>query len=437
MDAPLKPLSSQTANSFEPVERANRVAILDVLRGFALCGILLANILSFTGYFYLPEEQQASLPFASTDPIVAWFIHFFIEGKFYSIFSLLFGMGFALQLTRAGEKGAVFWRYFLRRLAILFLIGLAHLLLLWTGDILVAYALTGCVLLLWKDKSNKILLGWALVLLLLPVVQYGVVLALGGKLHPGTPFSIAGAVVSSYLRIDEAGGSQTLLEGGYRSMLKANATGAFYRFSDLLYSGRFFNILAMFLLGFYAGRQQLFRNPEAHRSLLWRLTVWGAGIGIPANLVLAWLMERGSDYPPSLLGLAQYVVYALGVAPLSLCYVALLALSWQGRPHLLAPLGRMALTNYLVQTLLCVLLFNGIGLRGDTGPTVALAIVVIILLLQMVYSKWWLRYFRFGPVEWLWRTLTYGKLQSMLHHTPNKTALVKNTLHPKSVDAEK
>jgi uncharacterized protein len=204
-------------------------------------------------------------------------------------------------------------------------------------------------------------------------------------------------------------------------MIKANAVGTFYRFSDLLYSGRFYNILAMFLLGFYAGRKQLFQNIEAYQPLLRKLVLWGAVIGIPANIALAWLMDLGSDYPPSLRGLYASVVYAIGVVPLSLCFAALMALawqrsSWQGWLLLFAPVGRMALTNYLSQSIFCVLLFNGVGLdlKGQVGPMPGLGIVALILLFQIGFSHWWLRRFKFGPVEWLWRSMTYGKLQPIL-----------------------
>ncbi|MDO1449473.1 DUF418 domain-containing protein [Rhodocytophaga aerolata] len=404
--------------SLKPLGSSNRIEILDALRGFAICGILLVNLPFLMGYYYLTDQQQAAMPFAEADKVVLLLIHFFVEGKFYSLFSLLFGIGFAVQLVRAGEKKSDFLPYYIRRLFILFLIGLAHLLLLWTGDILAAYAITGFVLLLFRNKSNQTLLLWAVVLLILPVIQYALVLTVDGKVQPGMAFAIAASVIKQKLGLTGTRLSQ--LQGDYLSMIQSNLVSACYRFEHLLYTGRFFKILAMFLLGFYAGRKKLFSSPETHRPLINTLITGGLLLGVPANLVLTWLMELGGDTPPSMLGLVQSLVYMLGVVPLSLCYVALFTLAWQkekwqGRLRFLVPVGKMALSNYLLQSVICVGVFNGIGLGllGEVGPFIGLGIAAAILVFQLVLSHWWLRHFQFGPVEWLWRCLTYGKFLSI------------------------
>jgi uncharacterized protein len=300
------------------------------------------------------------------------------------------------------------------------LIGLVHLFLLWTGDILASYAACGFILLLFRRVSERTLLTWAAVLLLLPVLQYAAVMLAGGTLHPGTPFEIAGMHIRQRLGLFEAGTRMDAMQGGYALWLKSNVAGAFFRYSNLFYSGRFFKVLAMFLLGFYVGRTQIVQHLGAHRPLLSRLLTVGLVLGIPGNLALAWLMERGDDSPASGLGLTQAVVYALGVVPLSLAYASAFALAWQKpawqkRLQVFSPLGKMALTNYLLQTVLSLLLFNGfgLGLAGRVGPFVGVGLIMLVLVFEWMFSRWWLSRYQFGPVEWLWRSLTYGKLQRL------------------------
>jgi uncharacterized protein len=174
----------------------------------------------------------------------------------------------------------------------------------------------------------------------------------------------------------------------------------------------------MFLIGFYVGRKQLLKNPELHRPLFKSLIIWGLVFGLPANVALVWFMHQGSDTPPSFFGLAQSIAYMLGVVPLSLCYTALFTLAWQkpdwqNRLRIFVPVGKMALTNYLMQSSICMLLFNGVGLGliGNFGPFIGLGIAAVILLFQFLFSHWWLSRFYFGPVEWLWRSLSYRKIQ--------------------------
>lgn len=158
----------------KPTPPNERHAILDVLRGFALCGVMIANMATHSGYWFLTEESQAALPLSEAGDILLWFVHFITDGKFYSIFSLLFGIGFGLQLQRAMDRVDKFGGLFSRRLAILFLFGLLHAILFYVGDILTVYALLGFVLLFFRNTSPKNLLRWALVLLILPVIQYAI-----------------------------------------------------------------------------------------------------------------------------------------------------------------------------------------------------------------------------------------------------------------------
>jgi uncharacterized protein len=412
-------------NPLQPISTTGRIGLLDVLRGFAICGILLGNIPFFMGYYYMSSQQQAMLPLADADKVTILLIHFFIDGKLYTLFSLLFGIGFSIQLSRSSEKGQSFLPYYLRRLTVLFFIGVVHLLLIWSGDILTSYALAGFILLIFRNTSDQALLRWAFVLLLLPVLQYALVMVAGGGIHPGTIFAIAGSYFRQHFGLHEIGDRLTLLQGDYKQILQSNIVSACFRFGELLYTGRFFRILAMFLLGYYVGKKQLFKHLQTNGGLLKKLLIWGFALGIPANVVLVWLMELGNDYPPSFLGLAQSFFYTIGVVPLSLAYTALFAILWQkpawkNKLDFFAPIGKMALSNYLLQSLICVGLFYGFGfnLIGKIGPFVGMGIVVLILSCQYLFSRWWLSRYQFGPMEWVWRSLTYGKRQNMKKLSP-------------------
>ena len=155
----------------KPTTGSERLEVLDALRGFALFGILFANLYSFIGYNTYTPEEIIVLPFL--DKAVLFFIDWFIEGKFYGIFSILFGVGFALQVERFSLSSVSFTAFWFRRMIILCCIGLLHMYLVWNGDILTLYALLGMLLPLFMNLSNRILLRWILVLLFIPLFSYG------------------------------------------------------------------------------------------------------------------------------------------------------------------------------------------------------------------------------------------------------------------------
>src|SRR5215216_6776717 len=155
-------------SQISPISSQERIEILDVLRGLAVGGILIGNMQWFSGYGMMPPALAAQTPLA--DQITHFLVHFFVEGKFYSIFSFLFGFGFALQISRAEERGDTNASLFKRRLFWLLVIGLLHAWLLWAGDILSIYALMGFLLILFRKKTNASLLKWAIGLMIVPVV---------------------------------------------------------------------------------------------------------------------------------------------------------------------------------------------------------------------------------------------------------------------------
>ena len=398
-----------------PVQPGERSALLDALRGYALFGILIANMMAFIGFFFVEDAERSRLLLSQFDDVSEFLLEWLVVGKFYSIFSLLFGIGFAIQLGRLEERGEGVPRY-LRRLFVLFLIGLAHIFLLWLGDIVALYALLGAVLLLFRRMSDQALLRWAVLLWLIPIA-WSAAMHFGG-FQPAEPIYNAGVAMIAATGLDVSKGPLPLLAGpDFLPHLKAHPGEAFFRLGDLVYQMRFTKVLGMFLIGLWVGRRALYANLDQYRPLLRRVTIIGLGVGLPLAAVKAVLeMWPGESRP---IEFAGEVFYVLSTPTLALGYAAGFALLWQaGRQRLLgwaAPAGRMALTNYLMQTILQSAFFYGwgLGMIAKFGLVFVFPLSIALFTLQILYSRWWLSRYRFGPVEWLWRSLTYGKRQPM------------------------
>ena len=397
-----------------PVRRGERVELLDALRGFSIFGILLANLMVFSGTFFAGSAGAAiAFPNSTADRVTEFLIHLLVEGKFYSTFSLLFGVGFAVQLARAESLGRPFASFFRRRMLFLLLIGVTHA-LVWAGDILWLYAVVGFVLIPFRQGQERTLLIWVAALLVVPVVLYGLV----ALLVSSSPATVSGGLESLFRSTIAA-----FSDGGYRAVFEANLLFLLLgRLPQLVVTGRAFNVLAMFLVGFYLGRRRVFHDLTAHRPLLRRLLVAGLCVGSIANVALALLMETDAYFSFQRLGLLQSAAYQIGVPALCLFYVSAFALlfeqaAWRRRLLVFAPVGRTALSNYVLQTLVCLSIFYGIGfgLFGEWGVAATTALVFVIYPVQVLITRWWLAHFRFGPLEWVWRSLTYGRAQRMTH----------------------
>lgn len=381
-----------------------RIPALDVLRGVAVAGILVANVLVFFGLVFLPAERAASLPTAEADGVVRFLERVLVEGKFYSIFSLLFGIGFGLQLARGGEEALPRFR---RRLRVLLAIGAIHAFLIWSGDILMLYALLGFTLPWFARKSERELLRWVAILLAVPSALYAVALAVWLLAGPATAPSAA-AMPAGILAIFERMGT-----GGVKDAFIGNLLMVAGRWADLFATMRFPKVLGMFVLGLWTARTGLATSPSGHRQFLVRWSLLGLGVGLPANLAGAWAAEQWAYVPPSAGALFAVVMQAVGIPMLALGYAATVGLLVvDGRRLLMvfAPLGRMALTNYLMHSVICVVLAYGFGfgLWWRIGASTAVTIAAVILAVQIPLSAWWLSRYRFGPVEWIWRRFTYA-----------------------------
>ncbi len=391
-----------------PLPVRERIQALDVLRGVAVGGILLANVLVFFGLIFMPPDRAAALPSVAADRVALFLEHVFVDGKFYSIFSLLFGIGFGVQLARGGDAALP---RFKRRLRILLAIGAIHAFLIWAGDILMLYALLGFTMPWFARKSSRALVRWTVILLAVPTALYIIALAawmfIGSR---GVPTAAGpGAMPAKMLAYFESIGS-----GGIKDAFIGNLVFLGGRWADLFATVRFPKVLGMFVLGLWSVRTGLALSPADHRATLVRWCKLGWGVGLPANLIATWAFEQWPYLPPSLGGLLGTAMQGVGIPMLAIGYattVALLVVDGRRFISVFAPVGRMALTNYLMHSIICVVLSYGFGfgLWWRTGASRAMAIAAAIIVVQIPLSAWWLSRFRFGPVEWVWRRLTYGR----------------------------
>jgi uncharacterized protein len=397
-----------------PVRRQERIEVIDILRGVAILGILVVNM----GLFSLPEDLPAHELWPNIiDRAVETLILFFAQEKFKTLFSFLFGLGLAVQMIRAEARGARFLPLYLRRLFVLFLIGIAHFVLLWDGDILHNYAVDALILLLFRHRSFKTLLVWASIFLCVPLLHFGFT----------TYCSInreANPLVKNWIAVEDPAEVQKTIDenrrlysrGTYVEMIKSRASDLP---ADTLPGIDDAYILSIFLLGLYAGRRGIFHDVPSHLPLIRRVQRWGLMIGVAGNAAVA----VGGSFDPSPTSVLQNVgrMCLVFAAPaMSFFYASTIILltqseAWRQRLAPLAAVGRMALSNYLFQSLICTIIFYsyGLALFCKVRPSLGLLLTIIIFLIQIPLSVWWLRRFQFGPVEWLWRSLTYWQCQPM------------------------
>lgn len=398
-----------------PTTAGERLPLLDAIRGLALGGILLANLTSFFGADMLDAAGRAAQPAAALGQAVLFGVDWLVEGKFYSVFSMLFGIGFALQASRAAGRGDDIGPFFRRRMAILILIGLTHMYALWAGDILLLYGLLGLLLpWLWRWTAPRRLAVMA-VLFAVPFATHLLVWLSDGALDPRAPFAAFGAALRERFGIATASTLDLFARGSSLDYWSWNAAYAVVRPGTYLQSGRPAKVLALFLLGAWMAAAVLPRLAASRRAL-WRTAWLGGAAGLLASAVYAAIKAQArSTFELSGVGLAQTAAYTLGTTPLALAYMALAALAWQQpawRTWLawFVPLGRMALSVYLTQTIIQLLLFTSHGARlAGRLPIAVLPIVALaILASQQRLCTWWLATHAQGPVEWLWRRATYG-----------------------------
>ncbi len=405
-----------------PVQTKEREIFMDVLRGFAILGIFIANLNGFSWY---NEQAQATGPYLlpELDHKMSFLHHMFIEGKFYSIFSLLFGWGIALQIKRGAASGINPMPTIRRRILFMLLLGAVHL-LIWPGDIVFFYALLAFILLPLRKFSNKTLLIAGGILIISPILLYAAKSQWTWLNAPAGLLYQTGQQLDTKLLgvTSEADYMAMVKNASWWDVLKGNISGFFYRYGYLFFVSRIPKVLGVFLIGYVLGRSDFYKNIGQHKKTVLIIIAAGLLIGLPANYYLARYMTYFmNDYwNLKTKGLYQTIAYALGVVPLALAYIGLFMLSFQtvaGKKilSLLAPVGKMAFSNYIMHSLIgnFVFLGAGLGYMRQVGPVYYTLFGVAVFIIQIILSTIWLKYFNYGPVEWLWRSATYKKWQPM------------------------
>ena len=389
--------------ALSPVSSSERIATLDVLRGLALYGVLTANLLLFySGIEYAP---RGTFQF---DGFTTLYFRMFISTRAISTLTFLFGLGFALQLARAGERGDDVRGVFTRRLLTLLMFGVVHVVLLWWGDILWCYAVTGFALLWFRRRSVRTLVIWGVVLSLIPQLIMSLP-PVRQAIAPVLPGPADHGAWNAELLATYGGGD--LFARTWANLRQV----AYFVGPIALWFLPW--ILGHFLLGMAAGKRRWFENGGAAHRRAFR---WMLAIGLVLALIgvaLALVVKPSRSMImglPLIARIAFSFLNELVTAGVVMVYISAVVLLMQrSLPRrllmILAPVGRMPLTTYLCQSVFATFIFYGWGLGwiAEVEPIGCLAIALGIFIVQIVIANLWLRRFRSGPLEWLWRRIVY------------------------------
>ncbi len=398
-----------TAGGLSPTPASRRVATLDVLRGWAILGILLVNIELFRGsdiYLVLAGEVPTR---SAAGEWAEFAIGWLVSGKFLSSFALLFGVGAAMMTARSDARGVEVRPLLARRYAWLAVFGLAHMVLLFSGDILFVYGLAGMALLAFVRLPTRLLLWWAGGILALYGALGAAVAALQAVAPAGDP---ASEPVTAFMRERGEAARAAFTDGGLADQLVARAAEAAVVQLNQLLSVPW--ILALFLLGMAIGRSGVIESLPRHTGLIGRVAAVAVPVGLVVTLPQGWTGPLGMASTAGSTGEALALpAMLLGAPVLALGYLA--ALTWlcqrPGWVHRLRPLqqtGRMALSAYLLQSVLCTGFFVWLGFYDRLSLVSALGVVLAVWAVLLIVCPLWMGHFAMGPVERLWRRLTYG-----------------------------
>ena len=471
-----------------PVPLSQRIALMDVLRGFALIGILMMNIEWFSRAMSNLGMIDRSL--VGGDFIASWLVKVLVEGKFYKLFSLLFGMGFAVMLMRAQEHDRPFGTLFTRRMAALFVFGLLHATLLWGGDILRSYAIGGMLLLAWVVLLRKPILQkfnnpgsmlklslWMMALPFIAMLGFGTYYVLshdsatmtrqwqerlqtetvadallakakadsidlaaagdepGGEDQPSEKPEIDLDSLSAEKRIQHLAQERAKTKAERNKEEQAEITAftqpsywqaTAFRAQQVLKELPVTFILALldlfplFLFGYWLVASGKVRHADQHKMLFRTLAYVGMALGVAMSAASAAIMFHPASRHVPIVGNGADGLFQLGQSVLAAGYLGLFVSAlqsnfWRKCLLWLAPLGRMALTNYLLHSLILTTVFYGyaFGQFGQISRAPQMLIVVAIIAAQWLFSRWWLSRHRYGPMEWLWRSITYWQWQPL------------------------
>lgn len=388
------------------IKPKQRISSIDALRGFSLIGIVLLHCMEHFDLTSYPEYASALMQ--KIDMGVYDVIRFFVQGKSYAIFSMLFGLSFFIQMDNQADKGVDFRLRFLWRMALLFVLGYLNG-LMYMGEFFVVYAVLGCVMVLLWRVPTKILLVLALLLFLqIPEwVSLGKVLA-GGA--PNERSEMAKYMSSLYVEC-----ADVFTNGTFWDMIKFNLwKGQLAKCLWVVAVARYLQLIGLFIIGLLIGRAGIHRSEESmtkwsRKALPWALGVfavfYGASLLLPALGLEGFALRQCKMLLRNYANLGQMIFYVSG---LTLLYYK--SKGWRAMLDKLAPVGRMSVTNYMMQSVFGVFIFYGFGLNLASATFSECAVAgVVICAVQILFSNWWMKRHYYGPVEWLWRTATWMK----------------------------
>lgn len=395
-------------------DNKDRVQVLDVLRGFALAGILIINAMSILAVKGSTPAFTIDIPVL--DRLLQDLILFFIESKFFTLFSLLFGIGFAIQIQSAERQGNAFLPRISRRMVGLLIFGLLHIVLLWDGDILVIYAITGTLLIAFRKTAFARIKKWVIGLLAVPgLLVFAIfIYTLVARLSEAGSRTFSESDISIAKEFANTEATQKLLQNGFVDGI-SERINTYFELAPLLFS-RIPTVLAMFLIGLYLGRSNFIRQLPEKVDTLKKFRFWGLSVGFSLML----LIVVGTKVLPPVSALVAIIEDQYLAGPiLCLGYASALTLSFLRNPErkifgFFSRVGRLALTNYLSQSLVLTFLAYGWGLGWalKLSGFQVLGICIVLYMTQVIMSGLWLSKFKYGPLEWAWRCITYWKVIS-------------------------
>ncbi len=455
-----------------PISTNNRIDVMDILRGLALIGILMMNIEWFGRSMSTLGTFDAEL--TGLDHAVGWLVRCFVEGKFYKIFALLFGMGFAVMLIRAKEIGRPFGAWFVRRMVVLYVIGLFHLFFLWGGDILHDYAFAGLMFLGWifllkherfQQYDNprsflKIGLIWLAVPTVLSVLAgffFGVAVDRPSLIDMWQQEQYISVLVEEKMTAqsepsedliqelseeelkqqaitqqvndivegkqkfadDEEKEITAFTEGSYwqATQYRIGFAGVMLMLSPVFALSMY---LPIFLIGYWFIASGVLKNHQQHKNLFKPMAWIGLGLGLSFTIGGLLVIQHPATENVMMLTATGDTLFLIGQYVTAAGYLGLVVSllgseKWAKQLNKFAPLGRMALTNYIMHSIILTSIFYGYagGMFAQIARSPQMLIVFAIIVFQLYFSTWWLKRYQFGPLEWLWRSLTYNEIQPM------------------------
>lgn len=396
-----------------PIPLAERIEVLDAIRGFALLGIFIMNVPAFNTSLFQGFGGDPAWPHwwdVGTETVR----DLIFSGKFNSMFSMLFAIGFTIQLERlqAREPDRA-TQIYLRRLFWLFVFGAVHACVFWAGDVLHMYALLGVLLLVLRGLPDRAIVALIVVCLLYPAIMGTYQIATASPEATRSSIELTQQAIAA----DNAAFGQGNFFDTARRSTEAMLTYYAHPLSTGMIRG-YVQFLTTVLLGLLLGRHRFFQNVATQLPLVRRAQWWSLGIGLICGVgFMTWRTLASNPWEPSLGRILAAEGYVLCRVAIMIFYVATIIRAvcnerWRKRIAPVTLAGRMPLTNYLLQTLIAVTLFYhwGFGLWGKVGPALDLLLAVaVFFVIQVPLSRWWLSRFQVGPMEYLWRVLTYGR----------------------------